>query len=217
MAISERLETLNRDRGFFLHFLQQTPAERLAWKPAGDSDDGDPTSILEITRHCISTEANFCYVMKEGKEPPHWEGNTNWADSEQFAAEGEAATVARAIDLVRSRIRGTRGEGGWIWRQCRSWIGTERHDDVDRIRDIDLSAVVDVCGVVALERNPVPEEVFQDSMSVGNRNNTVPVHVSPEEIDGWQGRREPAHATKQSRNDRTESQATQPPLLHPSE
>ncbi len=75
----------------FLAILESTPDEMLTWRPKSAS--GDPTSILDIAKHCIAAESMFHAVIRDGGTPPSPEATADWLSAEAFATRGPAADV----------------------------------------------------------------------------------------------------------------------------
>jgi len=98
MGIETVLEWLTNSRGFYIGLLEATPDGRLNWKPEGDN--GDATSVLEITRHMIASEPMRDIVIN-GRWPEDTPMDPDWVTSASFASSGPAAAITDKAELVR--------------------------------------------------------------------------------------------------------------------
>jgi len=78
--------------------LESTPEQMLTWRPRSAS--GDPTSILDIAKHCIAAESMFQPLIRDGHMPTASAANADWLSSEAFATRGPAAEVHDKAGLV---------------------------------------------------------------------------------------------------------------------
>jgi hypothetical protein len=95
--VQAALKRIQGSRGFLFHVLDKTPEDRLDWRPAVEPG-GDATTILEIMRHLVASEAHMLAIVCEGSEHPG--GSEDWASSAKFAAEGPAAKATTKAELV---------------------------------------------------------------------------------------------------------------------
>jgi hypothetical protein len=95
--VQAALKRIEGSRGFLLHVLDKTPDDKLDWRPAV-AEGGDATTILEIMRHLVASEAHMLAIVKDTPEGPG--GSEDWASSAKFAAEGPAATATTKAELV---------------------------------------------------------------------------------------------------------------------
>ncbi len=131
MNIEQEISGLRQLIEFYTGFFAKTPEDKLNWRPQV-CESGDATSVMDITKHLVSSEFMMRQLFETGTTPapPEGAGDGNWASSDAFAASDPTglSTKEEALKILAELADGTAevvrnvSEAAWLEEIDAGWM-----------------------------------------------------------------------------------------------